>query len=397
MSRPVTQPVRRIRLLVPANVRHKSGGNVYNSRLARELATLGAVVELLPVEGTWPRASEDERRRLAGVLGAAGAQPGDTNARGTNARADATTTVTGNAVTIVDGLIACGAPDELEDAAVAGHPVWILLHMPLAEHPRLEARALRAAAGVICTSSSASARITKRHDIHGVSVALPGTDPAALAAGSDPPHLVAVAALLPNKDQLLTIAALARLTDLPWTAALVGSDSADPGYAGLIRAAIGHHGLQDRVRITGQLTGNRLEEEWGAADLSLLVSKAETFGLVVTESIARGIPVVVRGGTGAVEALALAGAAGPTAEAGERAGENQAWPGAAVVLDTDPAPLAALLRRWLTEPDIRDGWRLAAVRGRERLPRWDATARRVLEIVAGGRPDATAAGPADRQ
>jgi glycosyltransferase involved in cell wall biosynthesis len=214
-------------------------------------------------------------------------------------------------------------------------------------------------------------------------VALPGTDSAELASGSEPPHFLAVAALLPNKDQSLLLAALPALLDLAWTASLVGSDTADPGYAALLRDAVKRLGLQDRIRIPGELRGGALESEWAAADLSLLISQAETFGLVVTESIARGVPVVVRAGTGAVEALA-AGTPAPAPPADRAA----TLPGAAVALAADPAPLTEVLRRWLCEPGIRARWRAAAVDARDRLPGWDATARTVLAALDPGPPAA---------
>jgi glycosyltransferase involved in cell wall biosynthesis len=274
----------------------------------------------------------------------------------------------------VDGLLACGAPDGLEGAAAAGRPVWILLHMPLDPHPELERRALHAAAGVICTSSSAAAGILARHGFDRARVALPGTGAAPGAAGSQPPHLIAVAALLPNKDQSLLIAALARLTELPWTASLPGSDTADPGYAARLRDTVERLGLRHRIAIPGELRGAALEAEWAAADLSLLISRAETYGLVVTESLARGIPVVVREGTGAVEALTAGGETAPV-------------PGTAVALAADPAPLADMLRRWLTDPGLRGSWRDAALAARDRLPGWDATARTVLAILRADGPD----------
>ncbi|HSO90016.1 MAG TPA: crosslink repair DNA glycosylase YcaQ family protein, partial [Arthrobacter sp.] len=207
--------------------------------------------------------------------------------------------------------------------------------------------------------------------------ALPGSDAAALADGSDPPHLLAVAALLPNKDQALLLAALSDLTDLPWTASLTGSDTADPVYAARLRDMVNRLGLQDRIRIPGELRGGALEAEWAAADLSLLISQAETFGLVVTESIARGVPVVVRAGTGAVEALA----AGTPAPASTATDSRATLPGTAVALGTDPAPLTEVLRRWLSEPGLRTRWRAAAVDARDRLPGWDATARTVLAAL----------------
>ncbi|KRE81583.1 glycosyltransferase [Arthrobacter sp. Soil763] len=358
-----------VRLLVPGNVRHTSGGNAYNAALLRALAQLGVATETLPVDGGWPVGGPADRGALRRLLTASDA----------------------GRVTLVDGLVACGAPEELEAAAAAGTPAWILLHMPLAAHPDLERRALRAAAGVICTSNTAAAALRTAHGLRdadgGIHVAVPGTDPAAPAAGSAPPHLLVLAALLPNKDQQLLLSALAQLTDLDWTATLAGSDTADPGYAARLRRQAGRPGLAERVRIPGELRGAALDAEWSAADLSLLVSRSETYGLVVTESLARGVPVIVRDGTGAVEALA-AGTPGTSVDTSTAAAP--AVPGAAVDLREDPAPLAALLRRWLTDPALRAAWRAAAHAARGRLPGWDATARAVLDIL--GRP----AGPRQR-
>ena len=379
----------RVRLVVPGNVRHNSGGNVYNAALARELAALGVDVDICPLDGGWPVGSPEDRRRLAALLcggdsGAASDHEVD-DVDGADDASAAAAAAAKRRVTLVDGLLACGAPEELAAAAAAGRPVWILLHMPLDDTGRgeagLERRALRAAAGVICTSTSAAAGIRARHGLDGVRTALPGSDAAALASGSEPPHLLAVAALLPNKDQSLLLVALSALTDLPWTASLVGSDAADPVYAARLRDAVNRLGLQDRIRIPGELRGGALEAEWAAADLSLLISQAETFGLVVTESVARGVPVVVRAGTGAVEALA-AGTPGLTPTVLDGAAT---LPGTAVALGADPAPLTEALRRWLSDPGLRTRWRASAVAARHRLPGWDATARTVLAALDPGR------------
>lgn len=358
-----------VRLLVPGNIRHSSGGNVYNARLVEGLRALGADVQVVPVEGSWPAASARERRRLGNLL--ATFRPGHSPAGG---------------VVIVDGLVAVGAPDELELSAKAGQPSWILAHMAVPDggdtapgNPRglsrdNEARAFQSAAGVICTSNTAARTLQKRHGLPGIRVALPGTDPAPPAPGSDPPHIIMVAALLPNKDQLLAVDALALLQDLEWTAALVGSDQADPGYAEQVREAVEEYGLAGRVQLTGELSGASLETEWSRANLSLLVSRAEAFGMAVTESLARGIPVVVRAGTGAVEALGRPGPAG-------------VLPGAVVPLvaggSGSAGELAAVVRRWLEDPALQDRWRKAALEARGRLPEWTLTARTVLDAVSG--------------
>ncbi|MFK0008480.1 glycosyltransferase family 4 protein [Paenarthrobacter sp. NPDC090520] len=326
-----------IRLIVPGNVRHGSGGNKYNAKLAEHLEAHGAAVETVTVDGGWPVGSPADRQRFADAL-------------------DGGTTV------IADGLVASGAPDEVAAAVGNGTRVWILSHMALAEHPTLEGKALAAATGVICPSNHAAGELRARHGRSGTVVARPGTEAAGEANGSEPPHLVAVAALLPNKQQTLIVEALASLQDLSWTAALIGSHDADPAYAAEVAAAVERHGLEGRLEVTGELTGTPLERQWLAADLSLLASTSESFGMVVVESLAHGVPALVKEGTGAVEALGSSGAGQAVKIAG-------------------PGDLAKTIRAWLTDESLRTEWRQAALMSRHTLPGWDATARTVLDAL----------------
>ncbi|BCW39189.1 glycosyl transferase [Arthrobacter sp. StoSoilB3] len=324
-----------IRFLVPGNVRHGSGGNKYNAKLAEHLTALGASVETVTVDGDWPVGSPADRQRFAQAL-------------------DGGTTV------IADGLVASGAPEEIAGAVKAGTKVWILSHMALAEHGDLESKALAAATGIICPSVHSAAELQAKHGSLDIAVATPGAEPADLSAGSQPKHIVAVAALLPNKDQAHLVEALSQIKDLPWTAALIGSEEADPAYAAEVRAAVEHHALQNRIRVTGELTGTSLEEQWHQADLSVLLSHSESFGMVVTESLAHGVPVLVRQGTGAVEALGGTGA-------------GAAW---------DPREaLADTLRSWLTDVEIQGSWHENAILARDNLSGWDNTAAIVLKAV----------------
>lgn len=327
----------RIRFLVPGNVRHGSGGNKYNAKLAGHLSALGVDVETVTVDGEWPVGSLADRQRFADML-------------------DGGTTV------IADGLVASGAPDEIAGAAGKGTQVWILSHMALADHPEREAKALAAATGIICPSAHAAAELETKHGTQRMVIATPGADKADPAEGSQPPHIVAVAALLPNKSQLELVECLATLQDVEWSAALIGSKEADPRYAAEVRAAVGHYGLENRITVTGELTGPTLEVQWHKADLSVLLSRSESFGMVVTESLAHGVPVLVRQGTGAEEAL------GDT--------------GAGAALDLQEAGLLTnTLRNWLANPALQERWRNSALRARDHLQGWDTTAATVLEAL----------------
>jgi glycosyltransferase involved in cell wall biosynthesis len=128
--------------------------------------------------------------------------------------------------------------------------------------------------------------------------------------------------------------------------------------------------LGERITVPGTLAGEALDQEWEAADLLLLTSRTESYGLVVVEALARGIPAVVSADTGAVEALGE----------GRANTQSVATPGAAVPAG-DPANLAAQLRSWLTEPTLRKQWRQAALAMRDTLPGWRQTAEAVLAYL----------------
>src|SRR5688500_11242392 len=95
-------PLPAVRLLVPGNIRHNSGGNVYNASLVQGLRRLGVSVAMESGDGAWLVGSSEERRRLAGLLGS-----------GTGTREQGA----GGTVTIVGGLVASGAPEAMEAAA----------------------------------------------------------------------------------------------------------------------------------------------------------------------------------------------------------------------------------------------------------------------------------------
>ena len=193
---------------------------------------------------------------------------------------------------------------------------------------------------------------------------MPGVQPAPLSPGSAgrTPRLLWLGRLTRAKDPLTLVDALTRLSDLDWTAQVVGPDTVDPAYTRRVSAAVVQAGLVDRLELPGSRTGSDLETRWAATDLLVLTSRVEPYGMVVTEALARGIPSVVPGGTGAVEA--------------QRVG--------ATFPPVDAQALATVLRTWLTEPELRRRWQNAAVRQRAHLPTWGETAASVLAVLDEG-------------
>jgi glycosyltransferase involved in cell wall biosynthesis len=336
-----------------------TGGNVYNRALTAELRALGIDVRVRKLAGPWPEGDASAHAQLARALRGAPAS-------------------------LVDGIVACGAPDVIAAAVDTGHVIIIVLHLPISDelglepsrrerYAALETRAVQAASGVLCASRWSAVEVTRRYLRGDVGVAVPGVTPANVARGSQDsgsPHLLSVASLTPTKDQLTLVRALQQVAELSWTATFVGSDRVDPRYAAGLRAEIATAGLAERISVPGPLVGQVLEREWDAADLLVLTSRSESYGLVVVEALAHGIPAVVSAGTGAVEAL------------NDRANtQGEATPGTAVRAG-DPASLAAVLHLWLTKPMLRQAWRQAALARRDSLPGWQQTAEAVLAYLA---------------
>ncbi|WP_051898700.1 glycosyltransferase family 4 protein [Sciscionella sediminilitoris] len=326
-----------IPFLIPESA-EPSGGHVYNAHIA---AGLGLREVVLP--GPWPEQDQSARIELAAELAM---RP------------------QGSQV-IIDGLVACGQPDILVPQAKR-LKITVLVHLPLADEtgadPELERRegvALRAVHAVIATSESTARDLVHRHGIpaHRVHIAVPGTEPAPLAPGTDGRgELLCVASLTPRKGHELLLDALARVPELDWRCTCTG-----PGNPEHLREITDRTGIGERVRFTGPLTGTALAQRYVAADLFVLASHAETFGMVFTEAIARGIPV-------------LATAVGAVRETVGEAG--------LLVEPGDPDAFAAALRRWFAEEALRVRLRKAARARRTILSTWEETVRcigRVLE------------------
>jgi len=122
------------------------------------------------------------------------------------------------------------------------------------------------------------------------------------------------------------------------------------------------------VEFAGPLTGDALEAAYTGSDLLVLPSRAETYGMVVTEALARGIPVAATEVGGVPEALGL--------DADGRRPGMLVPPG-------DPVALAVALRRWLTDTALRDRLRRSARARREGLAGWEEAARGMAAVLDG--------------
>jgi glycosyltransferase involved in cell wall biosynthesis len=333
-----------------------SGGNAYDRRICRGLAAIGWSVHEHPVPGSWPRPDAAARASLTDVV--AGMPDG--------------------AVVLIDGLIASTAPEVLVPQAGRLN-LAVLVHMPLGDglpgegvpDARTQERAVLSSAVAVVTTSSWTARwLLDEYELWPgrVHVAKPGVDPADLAPGTAAGgELLCVAAVTPGKGHDVLLAALGAITDLPWRCVCVGTLTRDPGFVDQLGHQARNGGIGDRIRFAGPRTGADLDFAYAVADALVLASRAEAYGMVVPEALARGLPVVATTVGGLPEALGR--------------GADGSQPGL-LVPPGDPEALAAALRSWFGDTVLRQRLRSVAQERRLTLPGWSATAARISGVLA---------------
>ncbi|MDT0402013.1 glycosyltransferase family 4 protein [Streptomyces edwardsiae] len=336
-----------------------SGGNAYDRRVCLDLPGFGWQAHRHVVPGDWPRPDAAARAELARTL----------------------RELPDGAVVLLDGIVACGVPEIVVPEAEEGRlRMAVLVHLPLGDETGLdpavaadldarERAVLRAVPAVIATSDWAVRRLVSHHGLapERVHVAAPGADIAPVAPGTDGvSRLLCVAAVTPRKGQHRLVEALAAVADLPWSCALVGGLGHDPEYVDHLRGLIRTHGLEDRLELTGPQAGAELDASYASADLMVLTSYAETYGMAVTEALARGIPVLATDVGGVPEAVGRAPDGGV--------------PGI-LVPPENPAAIAAELRGWFGEADVRRRLKAAARSRRAALGGWAGTAQSLAAVL----------------
>jgi glycosyltransferase involved in cell wall biosynthesis len=332
-----------LHFVVPGPLDQRTGGYIYDRRMVEGLRALGWTVRVHELAGRFPQAD-------ASALAAAAAAIERISA----------------GIPVIDGL-ALPAFVELRDCLP--QPWVALVHHPLALETGLRAAEAQAFAALERMLLPRAARVVvtsprTRQDLRAydlddtrIAVVVPGTVRAPPARGSTGPGvaLLCVASLTPRKGHLVLLEALHELTDLDWHLTCVGSAERDPACAHSIAAAIDRLGLRQRVTLIGEQAETTLGAFYDRADLFVLPSYHEGYGMVLAEALARGLPVV----------STSAGAIPDTVP--DDAG--------LLMPPGDAGALAAALRKVISAPELRAQLSAGARAARRNLPSWDDAAR----------------------
>lgn len=149
---------------------------------------------------------------------------------------------------------------------------------------------------------------------------------------------------------------------LSWTWHIVGDTEIDPDLVGAFRSKIAQRGLSSRVRIHGALPPAKTQDFFKKADLFILASFTESYGMVFAESLAAGLPAIGNR-VGGVPEIITHDQTGFLCEPKNR-GE---W--------------RARLESFISSPGLRERMRTAAVEQRRNLARWEVTAERFIGLL----------------
>jgi glycosyltransferase involved in cell wall biosynthesis len=337
-----------------------TGGYLYHARVLAGLREEGIEVEEIIASGASPAEQEEAAHRLGFLLDPQ--------------RFDAI---------IVDALARIVCAPWL-DRWRATRPVVAMIHeLPsvaagcrVAQEKEFEERLLRADRLIVVSNHGSSVLQSRGVPAERIHVVSPGFDhlfpPDADAEHSahddSSVRALCVAQWIPRKAILDLVQA--------WTASerrgamleLIGETDPDPAYAASVQAVIAD-APDFSIRVSGPVDDAMLKAAYTAADLFVLPSRYEGYGIVYAEALAHGLPIV-------------ACEVGPIPElVGEEA--------ALLVPPDDAEALSEALDLLLQDSTLRGRMSAAAHHRVEHLPRWENTVagfRQVLEEMLALRP-----------
>jgi glycosyltransferase involved in cell wall biosynthesis len=338
---------------VPGSLDQPTGGYKYDRRVIAGLRQRGCEVDVIDLGNGFPRpTSETVHAALPLLRRVPAGQP-----------------------IVVDGL-ALGVLPEAAAALRSSHRVIALVHHPLALESGLtpteatalrdsERAALEAVSRVVVTSPATRRILMADYGVPTdiITVALPGTErtaggPVVRRPAGQTINLLAVGAVVPRKGYDVLIEALDQIADLDWQLVIAGDCKRDRATAGELAATVARKCLETRVCLAGAVSEHELAALYGDADVFVLASRFEGYGMAYAEAIAHGLPLIGTR-TGAVPDTVPAGAG-------------------ILVPPDDAAALAAALRSMIADAGLREHCSGAARAAP--MPTWEAAAQAFLQV-----------------
>ncbi len=284
--------------VVPGSLAIRTGGYAYDRKIIENLRKSGWSVEAIELGGGFPNPNQKTLAKTEKLI----------------------SNIPDGALVIVDGL-AFGVLPEIAAREHLRLKLVALVHHPLADETglgdeqrtdlrRSEMRALDFAHHVVVTSNFTRRRLVEYGvDEKKITAVEPGVDAAQLSKGREgaaqdtPMQMLCPASYIPRKGHANLLRALSELKELPWKLICAGNTKLDRRCHTEICALREAAGLKNQVELRDEVNDGELDRLYSASDLVVLASHYEGFGMVVTEAVARGLPVITTTGGALAETL----------------------------------------------------------------------------------------------
>ncbi|HEY1506779.1 MAG TPA: glycosyltransferase family 4 protein [Stellaceae bacterium] len=279
----------KLALIVPGPIDQLTGGYIFARSIVEELHAHGDPISVIELDGRFPDA---DRVALDAAARALAALPD-------------------GAIAVLDGLGLLAFSDCL---AAETHRLNLIgfIHHALADETGLtddkraffqaaERRLLPLLHGAVCPSRhTADVLIEYGVDPKHIAVTPPGTAkpvPSRKCAKFGVPlRLLSVATVTPRKGHCVLIEALAGIDRDAWRLDCIGSLIRDRDYVAELRALIARHHLETNIRLLGERRPQQLPLAYDEADLFVLPSFHEGYGMAFAEALSYGLPIVATTG-----------------------------------------------------------------------------------------------------
>jgi glycosyltransferase involved in cell wall biosynthesis len=351
---------REVTFAVPGHLQTPTGGYAYDREIVAQLRSLRWNLRVLDIGEDFPFPDREGRRSALALLDE----------------------IPDRALVVVDGLALGVLPDAA--ASLARRSVLVaLVHHPLALESGLSAEAAAAlhrsehaalaeAQHVVVTSHYTGRLLSADYGVAAerITAILPGVRPIEEMdigrrlqpqRSSAAIRLLSVGTLSPRKGHDVLLLALSTLKDLDWQLPIAGADTRDPDAARQIRKMIHTHDLGARVTLTGAVGSHELARFYAEADVFVLASRFEGYGMAYAEALQWGLPII---GT---SAGAIPETVPPTA--------------GVLVPPDDPGPLSSALRQFVIDPQLRAKAAGCAREAGCSLPTWETAGGRFSELL----------------
>ena len=272
-----------LHLIISDEISSLTGGYIYNNHIVEGLRRQGYSIKVHTLMNDFPFPSQESIKLCRNIL----------------------ISIPIGEVIIFDSLVFGVIPDLLKEIKPY-HPIVALMHLPLMFGDfndeskmlltALEFEAFNYANLIIVTSKFLKSKLQSIGiDSDRIKVVIPGVSIYSHKThyALKPSHLLYVANYTVNKSHNLLIEALSGLKHLDWTLHCYGNVETDSACFNSLSGLVNENFLQNRIMLCKSVHGKALSSVYSSADIFIHPSSFETYGMVLSEALSHGIPVIV--------------------------------------------------------------------------------------------------------